>query len=237
MKLKFFLVVLSFASVNAVAQDKLSDKYKKGEIVLNDDSRIQGYIFFDFEWVSRFQNSVSYINQQSYDNLLATGKVKMKEVEKLNPKEVKYYQLEGGSKFVTETYADLTAAGTGSLPKKYFLEQVADGKIRLYKKYASLEGVVSGPDAQLAMEGGEKLAERNRSTYDLLIIKDSKNVKDLANINLLDYISDNPSVLEKFNNDEYGNLKSVFSTKVKLNFDGSQHEADLIRLISDYNKG
>lgn len=228
--------VLNLVSLALSAQSPLVAKYIKGDIFLNDGTTVSGYIYFDFERVSTFQNSVSYINQASYDNLKATGKVKMKEIEKISPKEASYYTLENGKKFVPETFADLSAVGTGAIPKKYFFEQLVDGKIKLYKRYVGLEGLVSGEDAQLAMDGGEKLAERNRNTFELLIIKDTKNVKSISTVNLTDFISDNTAVLEKYNADNYGNLKSNFSSKIKLGeTNHAQAEPDLIRLLTDYN--
>ena len=228
--------LFSLVCLLTYAQNDLARKYVKGDIVLNSGESIKGYIFFDFEHVGMFQNSVSYILQETYEELKETGNLKMKYVEKLKPKVVKYYKLEDGPTFVTETYADLTAVGTGSIPKKYFFEQMVVGKINLYKRYISSGGGVSGEYAELTMEGGEKLAEYNKMHFELMIKKDEKNPKNISNVNLLDYISDKADVLNKFNADEYGKLKAVFSKKVKL---GDLHypdfEEDLIKLLNDYN--
>lgn len=229
-KLSLLIALFTFSTIYINGQN-LADNYVKGSIYLNDGQVIEAYLFFDILYPEQFQKSVSYINEATYQNLVATDKLKTKEVEEVKAKDAKYFQLADGRKFVSLKYADLNSAGAGSIPTYYFFEELVSGKISLYKKYNS--------SVAITITDESKQAEREwvKSNFELLIQAGDKGPKNISTIALPDYISDNAEILEKFNNNQYGKLKQVFGKKIKMGeVKHSEHEKDFINILNDYNK-
>jgi len=235
MKLRIACLCVFLFQGFALSAQSLADKYRKGEIQLKDGTQLVGYIFYSFEHVAHFQNSVSFLSQENYDVLASTGKIKLKSIQKFSPKEVTFYQLEDGPKYVAETYADISSLGPGSLPKKVFVEELVTGKIKLYKRYQPIGGVVAGEEAELVMAGGEALAERNKSSYQWLIIKDSKNLKELQFTKLADLIGDNAALLAKYQANDYG-IRDIAVGKLKTEEEKQSFLSNLKSLLMDYNR-
>ncbi|MBN1182972.1 MAG: hypothetical protein JXB49_11835 [Bacteroidales bacterium] len=232
--LLLIICILSAFAINTYSQNRWIEKHHKGKIELNDGTVKEGYIPINYTAANDFQKDVSLLSPELYEKAKGGEKVKMKEYEKFKAKDVKYFEIEGGARYESVKYADLYAAGSASIPQMYMFEEVCGPKVKLYKKYISLEGIVSGPVITMTPEEQE---EHVKTHFDLLIQKGDVNPKNISTISLLDYISDNQEVLDKFNNDEYGNLKSVFSSKVKSgNINHPDYEQDFIKLLNDYNK-
>ena len=233
-RLSLLLIVACFVHAKTFSQNVIFSKYKKGTITTTDGQTIEGYIFFDMAHTDNFQSSVSYLTPTEYEIAKAADKVKLKQIERLKPSEARSYTLDDGRKFSSVTYADLTSV---TLPKKYFLEELAAGTITLYRKYPSNNGMIAGEQASAVMQGGAALEDYNRRNAELVLYKQGdKNAKNISTIKLQDYISDKPEILEKYNNDGYGQLKANFSTKLKLGeVSHYQHEEALIQLVNEYN--
>lgn len=238
----FILNISLIMFVNA--QRNVSD-YVKGEITLSTGEVVSCYVEYDLVAPGILQGGVNYITEATYKILADGGKIKGKDIVKLDPKEITSVSLENGKKFKTVTYADLSAVGTATIPKKWIFEVLVEGKITLFKKYADVGGVqvVSGQEAQDIIDGKEytreEKIEKANSKYELLIFKNEKSAKSISNIKLPDYISDNEAVNKKFENDEYGSLKTVLSSKIKMGSFNENHPLyaeDLIKLITEYNQ-
>jgi hypothetical protein len=226
------------------AQRNVSD-YVKGEITLATGEVLTTHINYDLVTPGILQGGVKYVTDDIYKILEAGEKIKGKDILELDPKEITRVSLENGKKYKTVTYADLTAVGAASIPKKCIYEILVEGKITLFKKYAEVGGVqfVSGQEAQDIVDGKEytreEKIEKANSKYELLIIKDEKSAKSISNIKLPDYISDNATINTKFENDEYGKLKLVLSSKIKMGAFNENHPLyvdDLVRLATEYNQ-
>ena len=233
-KKKLFVLVLMVAfSLSGFAQKKMIENYIQGEIYLENGQTLNVYIYHTLKHAEDFQNSVTYLTDKQYEMLKAGEKVKMKEIEELKTKEVKYYTLENGQKFNKVKYADLTAAGASSFPKYYFFEQLVDGKVSLYKKQYTMGSVVVGDEALLE---GQELIDYISKRYTCLIQKENENAKDLVNIKIQDYVSSNPDLLSKLESGEYGDVYKTFSSRIHTgDIDYSNYENDLIKLISDFD--
>ena len=229
-KLTLISSLLIFVVVYANSQ-KLADKYIKGSIYLNNGTVIQGYIFFDLLNVESFQKSVSYFTDSIYETVKATDKLRLKNVEDVKPKEAKYFELADGKKFISLKYADMTAAGAGSIPSYHFFQEIVAGKISLYRKYNPAVTLTSDEATNA------KAREWVLDNYELLNQTADKVTKNIANIAIPDYISDNAEVLARFNNDQYGDLLKVFKRKMKVGeIKHPQYEKDFIKLLTDYNQ-
>jgi hypothetical protein len=229
------ICMISFAQRNAA-------DYVKGEITPASGDKIICYIVYNEVNPGGMQGGVEYITEETYNILAGGTKIKGKDIVKLDPKEVTSVTLENGKSFKTMTYTDMTAVGAGTIPKKYIFEVLVDGKVSLFKKYpGGGVQVVSGDEAMdLTKEytREEKIARAN-AKYEVLIIKDEKNPKSISNIKLDDYISDNESVYQRYQDKDYGNLKAVLGSKIKsgsFNENHPRYANDLIKCISDYNQ-
>jgi hypothetical protein len=192
------------------------------------------YVYFNWEYADEFQNSVSYITEDQYKRFESGEKFKSKEITELKVKKVKTYTLENGKKFSKVKFADLTAASAASFPKFYLFEIVAEGKINLYKKYVNL-GAVRVGDLALLDDQGE--IDYVNSTYACLIQKGNENAKDLVTVKIQEYVEDNKDVLSKLEAGEYGEINSVFGSKMGANaVDCTKYIDGLINMVNDYNK-
>jgi hypothetical protein len=157
----------------------------------------------------------------------------MKEIVELKTKAVKYYKLEDGTKMKKVKYADLTAASAASFPRFYFFEQISEGEINLYKKHYVMGPVVSGEEATLE---GQELIDFINKKFVCLIQKGDENSKDLVNVKIQDYVGDKTEVLKKLEAGEYGDINSVFGSKMSSsNVDYTKYEENLVSLINEYN--
>ncbi|MDK2979487.1 MAG: hypothetical protein PWP52_2201 [Bacteroidales bacterium] len=233
-KLLFGCVLISILTSFGYAQKTKLENYQKGQINLEDGSNMNVYVYFNWEYADEFQNSVSYITEDQYKRFESGEKFKSKEITELKVKKVKTYTLENGKKFSKVKFADLTAASAASFPKFYLFEIVAEGKINLYKKYVNL-GAVRVGDLALLDDQGE--IDYVNSTYACLIQKGNENAKDLVTVKIQEYVEDNKDVLSKLEAGEYGEINSVFGSKMGTNaVDCTKYIDGLINMVNDYNK-
>ena len=226
------LILVSFCFT--VSRAQLEEKYVKGKIAINDSEILDRYIYIDFARPDLFQNSVSAITEEVYEELKTTGKLKGKNIVRYKPGNISWFELEDGARFTPSKYSDSGSMSLSSIPKSCFMETLGQGKINLYKHYPSTIGFVSGSTAVM---NNSELREYVKSHFTLLIIKGAGTPKDIDYVNLSKYVEDNQEVLEKFNSDYYGNLRTVFSKRLKLSaINHADHESDLINLVNDYNK-
>jgi hypothetical protein len=228
-KIAILFTFLASVTILATGQN-LADNYVKGTIYLNDGQVIQANLYFTILNPDDFQKSVSYISDAIYENVKATDKLKSKDIQEVKAKDAKYFELADGRKFISMKYSDMSSAGAGSIPSYYFFEQIVSGKISLYRKYSVSGGI--------AFDEATKESEREwiKTHYELLIQAADKGPKSISNIALPDYISDNTTVLEKYNNDQYGDLLKVFNKKMKMGeISHPKYEQDFIKILTDYN--
>ncbi len=235
------LILLNFSVSNA---QKEAGDYINGTITTAEGDSMSCYLeYYDIN-PGLFQNGVKYITNETFDVLTNGGKIKGKDINKFSPKNVTKIVLSNGKVYEPRVYADLTAVGTASIPKTMLFELVVDGRIKVYKKYRKIGGltVVSGQEAYDVIEGQgpseQEKIQRNNSTFEILVIKDTKNAQSISNIKLDDYIMDVVTVYDKYKNDEYGDLQKVLSSKIKsesFNDNHPKYAKDFIRIIKDYN--
>lgn len=246
MKKLSILFITSLLGLITLNAQKSAGDYVKGEVILLSGETINCFINYEPISPGIIQSGFKYLENEKYQILKNGGKIKGKEILKLKPKEVEKVILDNGKTFKKVTYADLTAVGPASIPKSYLYEVLVEGKITLFRKFEEPGGpiqVVEGEEAQAILDGveltmEEKIANAN-SKFELLVFKDEKMAKNITNIKIQDYISDNEEVLQKFENEEYGSLKTVLSSKIKpsdFNYRHPLYLESLTRLITDYNK-
>ncbi len=215
--------------------------YNKGTITLKNGKTVDAYIEIDYRFPQRFQNGISYLTPKTYAKFEKKGKVKGKDKEKLQPKDIQGFELETGAKYASVKYLDMFSnTKTGIIPRARIFEQVADGKIKMYKFYTPTTGKkVSYELLDQKRAGDAQLIAYIQDNFQLLIEKDEKdkNPKNVVSINLLNYIGDNDEVKTNYDNNHYG-LRNQFSTEKKEGkLVNKEFEAAFLRLLADYNKG
>ncbi|MGI9542395.1 MAG: hypothetical protein ACR2MX_03995 [Cyclobacteriaceae bacterium] len=231
MKIYGLIMGLFLFAFTANAQDT----YNKGEITLKNGKTQEGYVLINYSYPQRFQSSVTYISESAYKKFKKSGKVKGKQKKTLKPKDIQGFSLENGMVAKTVQYTDLSSKGVGMIPKKLILEQIADGKIDMYKMYSKTTGKISLAIAD-ARRAGE-LADYITSNFQLLVQKDTKNPKNVAVLNILKLIGDNQEVKENYDNNVYG-LRDQFSQPLKEGkLVTKRYEEAFLKMLNAYNNG
>ena len=240
-KTKYFIALIAciMFNINSNAQGL----YQKGEIVHDNNKIEEAYIKIDYAFPQRFQNSVTYLTPKSYAKLQKKGKIKNKKKIKLKPKEIKGFNLDNGQRFTSVKYVDITGKVKKMLPKRMIVEQLTDGKINLYKLYSRTTGKISYElanlthEANLSAEGRENLIDYIQNNFQLLIKKEHKNPRNVIHINLLNFIGDNNTVKQRYDNNYYG-LRNQFNEDLKQGkLVNKTYEASFVKMVNDYNNG
>ena len=241
MRLKTTYLITFLALQGLMSNVAAQDLYQKGEIVLDNGKKEAGYIQIDYAFPQRFQNGITYMTPKTYEKYLKKGKVKNKKKIKLKPKDISGFQLANGQRFSTVKYVDITGKIKKMLPKSMIVEQIAEGKIDLYKLYSRTTGKISYEladlthEANLSAEGRRNLIDHIQNNFQLLIKKEHKNPRNVIHINLLNFIGDNAVVKERYDNNFYG-LRNQFSEELKQGkLVNKSYEASFLKMINDYN--
>lgn len=210
--------------------------FQKGTLHLKKGKTEEVYIEIDFAFPQRFQQGITYMSPKDYEKFAETGKQKGKMIQKMEPKHFEGFTLEDGRVFKTVWYADLTGKAIKMIPKRMTLEQVADGRILMYKMYSRTTGKINQELADMVFENRDKLVAYIQDNFQLLIQKDSDNPKNVQLVNLLNYIGDNPKVKENYDNNKYG-LRDQFTEEQKMGrYVNKEYEAAFLRMLDDYNQ-
>jgi len=210
--------------------------FHKGTLYLKKGKSEEVYIEIDFAFPQRFQQGITYMSPKDFKKYAETGKRKNKAIQKMEPKHFEGFTLDDGRVFKTVWYADLTGKAIKMIPKRMTLEQVADGRILMYKLYSRTTGKINQELADMVFEDRDKLVSYIQDNFQLLIQKDSDNPKNVQLINLLNYIGDNPRVKENYDNNRYG-LRDQFTEAQKMGkYVNREYEAAFLRMLEDYNQ-
>ncbi len=219
------------------------DLYQKGTIHLTKKKSIDAYIQIDWSYPQRFQTSVTYLTPKEYKKAMKKGKIKGKQKEKLQPKDLIGFDLDDGRRFKVVKYLDMTSGKLQKMmPKKLILQQTAEGPIEVYKFYARTTGNISSELADLAMDAHTDAEDRKilhewiQNNFEMLVRKDTKNPRNVVYINLLNYIGDNYDVKDKYDNNHYG-LRNQFSEEKKFGkYVDKEFETAFLKMVDDYNR-
>jgi len=233
----------------AVGQAALCQTTKKmrennvlhGSIILK-GKPIEGYIkskgkvLNDDEWMDapwQFQGKLQFIAKDIFDN---KDKIKNKDFNKYGAKDIDGYHYNGDSlAYESVKYVDMSAVGTGMIPKSKFMRKMESGKINLYIHFQS-------PPA--AMVGS---TEDFRRTYEECAVpepvyqKGEKAKLKLVNgMNVKKVLADCPDVVKKFEGGEYGVIETKSESKLKglakLANKTTFRDDMKINAIKDYNQ-
>lgn len=225
-----FTFLFTMAGVNAQAL------YQKGTLHLKKGKTEEAYIEIDFQHPQRFQQGITYLEPKDYEKYTKTGKLKGNMKQKMEPKHLEGFTLDDGTVFKTVWYSDLTGRAIKMLPKRMTLEQVAHGRILMYKLYSRTTGRINHELADLVFDDPQKLIEYVQDNFQLLIRKDSDNPKNVMHVNLLNFIGDNPRVKDNYDNNHYG-LRNQFTEEQKMGiYVNKEYEAAFLRMLADYNQ-
>ena len=233
-KLLCLFVVLSTSCLAA------QSIYQKGKIQVGKKKFIDAYIAIDFRYPQRFQNSLTYISPKDFAKFQEKGKLKNSWKEKLSLKDFKGFTLENGKTFKVVKYADLTKKNLGMLPKRFCLEQIANGPIAAFKFYQRTTGKISHELSNVVFESKKNndklLIDYIQDNFQILVQKDSKNPRNIMAINLLNFIGDNEQVRANYEANHYG-FRNQFTERQKFGVIVNQkYEAAFLRMVNDYNQ-
>lgn len=225
------LLLMGCLYMNSTAQGL----YQKGNLLFKKGKTKTAYIQINFEFPQRFQQNITYITPKDYEKYQKTGKLKGSMKHKLNPKDVLGYTLDNGKKFTTVRYADLTGRAIKMIPKRMCLEQISNGKIKMYKLYSRTTGRINQELADVIFENRKELINYIQNNFQLLIKKDKKNPTNVMHINLMNYIGDNTKVKENYDQNYYG-LRNQFTERQKMGkYVNKEYEAAFLKMVDDYN--
>ncbi|MBT8298985.1 MAG: hypothetical protein KJO52_11695 [Maribacter sp.] len=228
--LSVFTLLFVMAGVHA------QSLFQKGTLHLKKGKTEEVFVEIDFEFPQRFQQGITYMTPDDYDNFTNTRKLKGKMKQKMEPKHLTGFTLDDGRVFKTVWYSDLTGKAIKMIPKRMTLEQVADGTIIMYKLYSRTTGRINQELADMVFEDREKLVDYIQDNFQLLIQKDSDKPKNVMHINLLNFIGDNARVKENYVNNHYG-LRNQFTERQKMGkYVNKEYEAAFLRMLDDYNQ-
>jgi hypothetical protein len=227
-----FALIFLFAITNVQAQAL----YQAGTLHLKKGKTQEVFIELDYAYPQRFQQGITYISPDDFEKYTKTGKLKGNMKQKMEPKHLEGFTLEDGREFKTVWYSDLTGKAIKMLPKRMTLEQVAQGRILMYKLYSRTTGRINQELADMVFEDREKLIAYIQDNFQLLIQKESDKPKNVMHINLLNFIGDNSRVKENYVNNHYG-LRNQFTERQKMGkYVNKEYEAAFLRMLDDYNQ-
>ncbi len=230
-KIYSLLIGLFLITFSTQAQDT----YQKGTITMKNGKVKEGYVLINYSYPQRFQSNITYIDESAYKKYLKKGKVKGKSKNGLKPKDIQGFTLEDGKVYRTVQYTDLTGKTLNMIPKKVCLEQIADGKIKMFKMYSKTTGKISYEMADMRRAGQQVLVDYIQNNFQLLVQKDTKDPKNVAILNILKLIGDNADVKENYDNNVYG-LRDQFSQPLKEGkLVNKKYEQAFLKLLEDYN--
>ena len=233
---KYQAILFVFTFLFAIAGVHAQSLYQKGTLHLKKGKTQEVFIELDLEYPQRFQQGITYISPDDFEKFTKTGKLKGNMKEKMEPKHLEGFTLEDGRVFKTVWYSDLTGKAIKMLPKRMTLEQVANGRILMYKLYSRTTGRINQELADMVFEDRQKLIAYIQDNFQLLIQKDSDKPKNVMHINLLNFIGDNQRVKENYVNNHYG-LRNQFTEKQKMGkYVNKEYEASFLRMLDDYNQ-
>lgn len=160
-----------------------------------------------------------------------TAKLKLKHYEKLDAKDIEGYRYADTLVYESVRYADMSAVGTGMIAKRKFMRKIHDNKISLFLHFQSPPPV--GEVSEL-----ERIAAECRANPELVfrLGKDGK-LKLLTSLNVSKDLADCPTVVRKFENNEYkavGDETSASKANKLLNKVVFREEVRLL-VVEDYN--
>ncbi|MBC2840536.1 hypothetical protein [Robiginitalea sp. SC105] len=224
-------------SIQAPAQSL----YEKGKIQINKRKVLDAYIQIDFRFPQRFQEDITYIEEDAFLKWQKTGKLKNKHKIKLKLSKFEGFTLENGKVFEVVSYADLTKKKLGMLPKKLCLERIADGKVKAYKLYSHTTGKISHELADVVFESKMNkdylLIDYIRDNFQILVQKvgEHKNPRNLQSANLLTLIGDDDRVRTNYDQNHYG-FRDQFVERQKFGVIVNQeYEKAFLKMLNDYN--
>ncbi len=229
-------IVFACMFLFAMAGVQAQALYQKGTLQLKKGKTQEAYIEIDFQHPQRFQQGITYLAPKDYEKYTQTGKLKGKMKQKMEPKHLEGFTLEDGRVFKTVWYSDLTGRAIKMLPKRMTLEEVAHGRILMYKLYSRTTGRINQELADMVFDDPQKLIDYIQDNFQLLIQKDSNNPKNVMHVNLLNFIGDNPRVKQNYDNNHYG-LRNQFTERQKMGiYVNKEYEAAFLRMLTDYNQ-
>jgi hypothetical protein len=192
-KFNLLFVLLLFGTA-VMAQTELLNGQHKGYIVTKDGKK-DGIIWMDGAdsqpWAN--QKNIKFLTEDAFSKIT---KNKAKYFEEFSSKEILGYGFDA-NEYEAVKYADMSAVGPDMLAKMYFLKVLTKGNISVYIYYRTPPSIVSGSDVN---KTDEEWAQDN----DIVIKKGNEKAKSTESIELVDLISDCPTVKDKYLNGDYG---------------------------------
>ena len=176
-----------------------------------------------------FQQSIRFIEKNAFET---AEKIKNKDYTKYDAKDVQGYKYNNDSLiFESVKYADMSAVGTGMLPKMKFMRKVSEDKISIFHNYQ-----VPPPVGEVS--NLREIYIENQTPDLVYRIGSDGKLKLVNSLNVEKELSSCPVVVTKYKNNEY---KAVGTEESQSNANKFLNKAifrDAVRLmvIADYNQ-
>lgn len=237
------LLGLFLVSLSTWGQSDLEEKIKKeglvkGYVVTDKGDKIDGYFKrmgtvyangnrYHAGW--EFQGDIKFIDLKT---LKEESKIKNKHYEKYKPKDLNSYKYDT---LVYEAikYSELGSIGIGALAGTKLLRKIVDGQIDVYEHYGTPPPVASGS------EGFEPYYRDLQEPAYIYRVGDDEDGKNITQLNVKKELDDCPTVVEKYENNEYnvvGKKGEEASGLAKLANKMDYREEVRIEVVKAYNE-
>lgn len=213
----FAALVLNYFTGFSQTEGQMRDHHVTTGVVIRDGREIPGYIKIQgtaflgdslraAPW--EFQKSIRFMQKDIFER---SEKIRNRDFVKYGPDDIDGYRYHGDSLvFESVKYADMSAVGTGMIPKRIFMRKVSSGRISIFHHFHS------PPPVGEVSELRRSYLESTVPEYVYRIGEDGK-LKLISGLNVRKELADCPLVVEKFEKGEYG-------------LAGDQHASVLLRL-------
>jgi hypothetical protein len=234
-----FLALLMTCSALLSAQEyELASDEKKGHIITKKGVVLKGYIKLKGDEMSPWKNqsSVEFFTEDA----MSDGKVKGKEREKFNPKDIQAYVVEDRHFEAMKISVAKLDIGMG-IDSWKFVERVADGHISVYRLFETPDpvSVTTSEEERVALE---QEMERMRSEPRIVLIKEGEKPTLIQKVDFAEYLEKCPEVQEKYTSGGYGiepwnpDAESKLGQWMSKQANAEQIKAVLKEIITDYNE-
>jgi len=219
------------------------EQYVKGTVHITSKKNIEAYILMDYSNPQKFQKNIKYVHGDVYQNFMYTGKIEVEDYITTSAKRIYGFSLLDGKTFKSVKFDKTDLPIANKKLTTFFLEQITDGKIELFKFYSHTDDAIKAPelsDALYRNMTGEKDALLNyiNNNFLLIVRKGPEEApKNVLSIDVMNFISDNALIKDLHERDHY-NVKEIL-TQIKKDYflSNLKIEAAFVKMIAEYNGG
>ena len=190
------LVAVCLPLLLSAQQGKLAANQFYGTVFIDETTVLEGIVELNGNENTPWdiQKRVRFFTEEQ----LAAGRVRRRDKQEFRPGDILGFQV-GERIFLSRRYAAESLLRGAPEGDYLFLELLVDGPLQLFNFFDAPPPVRVGTSERL-----ERSDEDYRSNPDILIGRPGERLRDIAFIDVADYIGDSEEVMERYHNGYYG---------------------------------